>query len=102
MDYKQIRFERDGPAAIITLDRPDSYNAYTAQMGQELAAAIRQCDGDDSVRAVILTGAGRHFCVGADMSAGAASFDTSDGGAGAKNFGTSATAQASSARSTIP
>ena len=89
MDYEQIRFERDGPAAIITLDRPDNYNAYTAQMGQELAAAIRQCDGDDSVRAVILTGAGRHFCVGADMSAGAASFDTSDGGAGAKNFGTS-------------
>tara|TARA_R110000782_G_scaffold38433_6_gene90110 strand:+ start:314 stop:1180 length:867 start_codon:yes stop_codon:yes gene_type:complete len=87
MDYKQIRFERDGPAAIITLDRPDSYNAYTARMGQELAAAIRQCDGDDSVRAVILTGAGRHFCVGADMSAGAASFDTSEGGAGAKNFG---------------
>ena len=87
MDYEQIRFERDGPAAIITLDRPDSYNAYTAQMGQELAAAIRQCDGDDSVRAVILTGAGRHFCVGADMSAGATSFDTSEGGAGAKNFG---------------
>lgn len=87
MDYEQIRLERDGPAAIITLDRPDNYNAYTAQMGQELAAAIQQCDGDDSVRVVILTGAGRHFCVGADMSAGAVSFDTSEGGAGAKNFG---------------
>ncbi len=89
MAWEQILFETDGPAAVITLNRPDKLNAYTAQMGRELAEAVNACDADDGVRAVILTGAGRHFCAGADISDGAASFDTASG-SGAKNFGTAA------------
>jgi enoyl-CoA hydratase/carnithine racemase len=58
----------------LTLDRPDKLNAYTARMGRELADAFRRADTDDAVRAVIVTGAGRGFCAGADMSAGPDSF----------------------------
>ncbi len=87
MSYDQIRYETDGPVLTLTLNRPDKLNAYTAQMGAELAEALKQADRDDSIRAVILTGEGRGFCAGADISAGAGSFDTSADGAGAKNFG---------------
>ncbi len=58
----------------LTLNRPDRLNAYTARMGRELAQAFRRADGDDDVRVVIVTGAGKGFCAGADMSAGAQSF----------------------------
>jgi enoyl-CoA hydratase/carnithine racemase len=84
--YETIRYEADGPVLTITLNRPEKLNAYTAQMGAELADAIVRADEDDAIRAVILTGEGRGFCAGADISAGAGSFDT-QGGAGAKNFG---------------
>ncbi len=87
MDYEAIRYGLDGAVATITLNRPDKLNAYTARMGAELAHAFQQADGDDAVRVVILTGEGRGFCAGADISAGAGSFDTSAGGAGAGNFG---------------
>jgi enoyl-CoA hydratase/carnithine racemase len=86
MSYETIRYEPEGPALVITLNRPDKLNAYTAQMGAELADAIVRADEDDAIRAVIITGAGRGFCAGADISAGAGSFDT-QGGAGARNFG---------------
>jgi enoyl-CoA hydratase/carnithine racemase len=86
MDYEAIRYEPDGPVLIITLDRPHALNAYTARMGAELAHALRRADADDAVRAVILTGEGRGFCAGADLSAGAGSFDT-NAGEGARNFG---------------
>ena len=66
----------DGPVATVTLNRPEKLNAYTAQMGAELADAIVRADEDDAIRAVILTGEGRGFCAGADISAGAGSFDT--------------------------
>jgi len=62
---------------ILTLNRPDKLNAYTGQMGAEIADAFERADGDDNVRAIIVTGAGRGFCAGADVSGGAASFDTS-------------------------
>ncbi|WP_178130451.1 enoyl-CoA hydratase-related protein [Reyranella sp. CPCC 100927] len=53
----------------VTLNRPAKLNAYTQQMGRELVAAFRQADADDEVRVVIVTGAGRAFCAGADMTA---------------------------------
>jgi enoyl-CoA hydratase/carnithine racemase len=61
-------------------------NAYTNQMGAELVRAIQRADGDDSIKVVVLTGTGRVFCAGADVSAGAGAFDT-ESGEGAKNFG---------------
>ena len=62
----------------LTLNRPERLNAYTAQMGRELEAAFRRADADDAVRAVVVTGAGRAFCAGADISGGADSFGDSD------------------------
>jgi enoyl-CoA hydratase/carnithine racemase len=61
--------------AVLTLDRPDHLNAYTADMGRQLSEAYRECDGDDDVRAIVLTGAGRAFCVGADFSGNISPFD---------------------------
>lgn len=84
--YEQIRVERNEAAAIITLNRPEKFNAYTAQMGAELTRAINAASEDDAVRAIILTGEGKHFCAGADISDGASSFDTKSG-SGSKNFG---------------
>jgi enoyl-CoA hydratase/carnithine racemase len=87
MDYEAIRYELDGPVLTVTLNRPEKLNAYTARMGAELADAFERADIEDAVRVVVLTGEGRGFCAGADISAGAGSFDTTDGGAGARNFG---------------
>ena len=73
---EQIRIDRDGGAMIITLQRPEAMNAFTAQMMHELIAALDEADADDSVRAVIFTGSGeRAYCAGADLSGGAATFD---------------------------
>lgn len=82
MEFEQLRYAVDGPVATITLARPDKLNAYTNRMGVELAAAVEAANADDAVRAVILTGEGRGFCAGADISAGADSF-----GEGSGNFG---------------
>jgi len=76
VSYEDIRFERrDDGVAIITLNRPEALNAFSGQMGEELGQAYRLCDADDRVRAVVLTGAGRAFCAGADMAAGERTFD---------------------------
>ena len=75
MEFQTVRYEVDGPVATITLNRPEKLNAYTAKMGEELACALRQADDDDAIRVVILTGAGRGFCAGADLSAGAGAFE---------------------------
>ena len=61
--------------AVLTLDRPEHLNAYTADMGRLLSEAYRECDGSDDVRAIVLTGAGRAFCVGADFSGNISPFD---------------------------
>ena len=92
MTYEAIRYEADGPVLTVTLNRPEKLNAYTARMGAELADAVNRASADDAIRAVILTGAGRGFCAGADISAGAGSFDT-EAGAGAGNFGSGARAE---------
>jgi enoyl-CoA hydratase/carnithine racemase len=67
MSYQHILFDvRDG-IATITLNRPEKLNAYITPMGDEVTGAFRRCREDDSVRAVILTGAGRGFCAGVDL-----------------------------------
>ena len=77
MTYEQIRYEvRDG-VATITLDRPAKLNAFTARMMRELIDAFDRADADDVVRAVIVTGAGRAFCAGADLSSGGDTYDAS-------------------------
>ncbi|MFO1115493.1 MAG: enoyl-CoA hydratase-related protein [Beijerinckiaceae bacterium] len=86
MAYEQISCEMDGAFMVLTLNRPDKLNAYTGTMGSEIEDAFRRADTDDNVRAVIVTGAGRAFCAGADVSGGAKSFDTS-GAHGAGVFG---------------
>jgi enoyl-CoA hydratase/carnithine racemase len=75
VDFEQIRLEVEEGVATITLDRPERLNAFTPKMMSELIEAFDRCDGDDGVRAVIVTGAGRGFCAGADLEAGGATFD---------------------------
>ena len=79
MDYQQVRYEVAGHVATITLDRPDRLNAFTVRMAEELIDAYGRADADDEVRAVVLTGAGRGFCAGADLSGGGGTFDYADG-----------------------
>jgi enoyl-CoA hydratase/carnithine racemase len=66
---------RDG-VAVVTLNRPAQRNAFSGRMGVEIGRAYARCDADDDVRAVVLTGAGRDFCVGADFSDRADLFQT--------------------------
>jgi enoyl-CoA hydratase/carnithine racemase len=66
----------DEGVAVVTLNRPEQRNAYTAEMGALLNRAYRQCDDDDAVHAIVLTGSGDAFCVGADFSATTGPFDT--------------------------
>jgi len=75
MDSREIRYEVKDRVATVTLYRPDKLNAFTRRMRDELIDAFGRADADDSVRAVIVTGAGRAFCAGADLSGGGATFD---------------------------
>jgi len=68
MAYTDILYGVDDFVATITLNRPDKLNAWTAEMDAEVRHAIESAAADDSVRAIVLTGAGRGFCAGADMS----------------------------------
>src|SRR5262245_17848677 len=69
MAYEQIIQEQRDEVVVLTLNRPDRMTAWTPQMSAELVDAIEAADADDSVGAVVLTGAGRGFCAGADISA---------------------------------
>lgn len=71
---EHIRCDIKDAILTITLNRPDKLNAFTATMGRELAEAFEQADRDDTVRVIIVTGAGRAFCAGADISGGSTSF----------------------------
>ena len=73
LSYKHIKCDLDGPFMIVTLNRPEKLNAYTGLMGAEITDAFERADIDDNVRAIIVTGAGRAFCAGADVSGGAKS-----------------------------
>jgi enoyl-CoA hydratase/carnithine racemase len=75
VDFEQITAEKADGALTITLNRPERLNAWTARMGQEMRAAFDIADEDDEVRAVIVTGAGRGFCAGADLGSGGDTFD---------------------------
>ena len=75
MAFSEILYEVDGPAAILTLNRPERLNAFTGVMMNEMIEAFDMADADDAVRAVIVTGAGRGFCAGADLGAGGATFN---------------------------
>ena len=70
-----VEYECREQIATLTLNRPEKLNAFTNTMRLELIAAFDAVDADDAVRAVIVTGAGRGFCAGADLSAGANTFD---------------------------
>ena len=75
MAYEQITYEVRDQILTITLNRPEKLNAFTATMQRELIDAFDNADRDDGVRAIIVTGAGRAFCAGADLSSGADTFD---------------------------
>jgi enoyl-CoA hydratase/carnithine racemase len=79
MAYEQILVDIKNGVATITLNRPEKLNAYTAQMGAELHGAFAELDENDDARVIVVTGAGRAFCAGADLSArGGATFDRRD------------------------
>ena len=87
MAFQEILFEVADGVATITLHRPDKLNAFTVRMMFELIEAFDKTDADDAVRAVIVTGAGRAFCAGADVSGGSQTFDyESQGSTEVKEF----------------
>ena len=67
MAYETVLYEAKGRVAIVTMNRPDRLNAWTPQMGREKAAAFETANADPDIGAIVLTGAGRGFCAGADM-----------------------------------
>jgi len=73
-DDQLVTVETADGVAVVTLNRPDKLNAFTGRMGEQLGRAYAACDADDAVRAVIVTGAGRAFCAGADMEPGGETF----------------------------
>jgi enoyl-CoA hydratase/carnithine racemase len=77
VDYEQISTDLSDRVLTITLNRPERLNAWTATMGRELIEAFDRADADDEVGAIIVTGAGRGFCAGADLAAGGETFDWS-------------------------
>jgi enoyl-CoA hydratase/carnithine racemase len=77
MGYEQIDYQVKDRILTVTLNRPERLNAYTPTMHRELIDAIDRADADDDVRAVIVTGAGRAFCAGADLGGGGGTFDSS-------------------------
>ena len=74
MAYEEIKYEVSEQIATITLHRPDKLNSFTNRMLKEIIAAFDESDADDDVRAVIVTGSGRAFCAGADLSGGGDTF----------------------------
>ena len=82
MAYEHILFEIDDPVAIITLNRPEALNAWTQTMANEVRDAVGRAERDPGVVGIVLTGAGKGFCAGADMK-GLSALSGADGGGGA-------------------
>jgi enoyl-CoA hydratase/carnithine racemase len=74
---QELLFDVNEGVAVITLNRPEAYNAMSSSIIDGLGDAYRRCDEDDAIRVVVVTGAGSVFCTGADMSAGGSTFDSS-------------------------
>src|SRR3978361_2203648 len=75
--FETLLYAVEDGVATVTLNRPEKLNAFNTQMMKDMIAAFDATDADDAVRCVIVTGAGRGFCAGADLSAGAQTFDYS-------------------------
>ncbi|MEM1229974.1 MAG: crotonase/enoyl-CoA hydratase family protein [Pseudomonadota bacterium] len=75
MSYATIGYEVEDQILTLTLNRPDRMNAFTHEMMKEIISALDEADADDNVRAIIVTGAGRAFCAGADLAAGGDTFN---------------------------
>jgi enoyl-CoA hydratase/carnithine racemase len=73
--FEDVRYELDGYVATITLSRPEKLNAFRAETMREFLAALDEADSDDEVRAVVVTGEGKAFSAGADISGGAQAFE---------------------------
>jgi enoyl-CoA hydratase/carnithine racemase len=86
MAYQTLLTELADGVLTVTLNRPERLNAFTNEMMKDMLSLIDAVDGDDAVRAVVVTGAGRGFCAGADLGGGGATFDSggASGGRGAK------------------
>jgi enoyl-CoA hydratase/carnithine racemase len=75
MTYNTIRYDVDDGILTLTLSRPEKLNAFTGEMLNEMLDAFDRADADDAVRAIIVTGEGRAFCAGADLSSGGNTFN---------------------------
>ena len=75
MSFETIKYEVADQILTITLNRPEKLNAFNPTMQHELIEAFDKADADDDIRAIIVTGEGRAFCAGADLSSGADTFD---------------------------
>ena len=76
MAYETLLTDLESGVMTVTLNRPEKLNAFTAEMMSELIDTFDRVDADDEVRAVVVTGAGRGFCAGADLSSGGGTFDS--------------------------
>ena len=77
MTFKTITLERHENLAVLLLNRPEKLNAFTFLMMEELISALDVIEADDNLQAVIISGAGRAFCAGADLSSGKDTFNPS-------------------------
>ena len=78
MEYETLLFDLDAGILTLTLNRPDHLNAFTPAMCEELVDAFDEIDRNDDIRVVIVTGAGRGYCAGADLGEGGGTFDHGD------------------------
>ena len=85
MDFETVLYEVADGVATVTLNRPEVMNAWNSVLGDELGVALATAEADDEVRAVVITGAGRAFCAGADLSRGDGSFGGTEAAARARS-----------------